>query len=86
MRKFQLEQPAGEACTGAVFDLYADAKRHAVCKIDGLRTYAACLKDVIDCDAVDACNAAKQSADGRCPTFNEGGATQALPPACTNVM
>jgi hypothetical protein len=69
-----------------VFDLYADAKRQAVCKTDNLSAYAACLQDVTDCSAADACNVAKQSADAQCPQFDEGDATQAPPPACTNVM
>jgi hypothetical protein len=83
---FSESSPAGEACTGAVFDLYPGAKRQAVCKTDDLRAYAACLKDLVDCAAADACNAAKQSADAQCPPFDQSGANQALPSACTNVM
>ena len=83
---FSESSPAGEACTGAVFDLYPGAKRQAVCKTGDLRAYAVCLKDVVDCAAADVCSAAKQSVDAQCPPFDQNNANQALPSACTNVM
>ena len=83
---FNFSSPAGEACTGALLDLYAGAKRQAVCKTEDLRAYATCLQNVTDCTAADACTNAMKSADTACPSFDEGSATQPLPPACTNVM